>query len=147
MTDRAASPVVGKVLEIGVVLLFAATVTAALSGGVVPDARSAAGDELADRAIAAAATDVEDGVPATGVNVTTTTHLSLPDRIRGETYTLRAEGRTLVLDHPHADVGAEHRLALPDRVVAVRGAVASDEAATVRVRSTPEGLVVEVTAA
>ncbi|MFB6120775.1 MAG: hypothetical protein ABEJ68_06630 [Halobacteriaceae archaeon] len=147
MADRAVSPVVGKVLEIGLVLLFATAVTAAVSGSVVPHARTAAGDELADRTLATAATGVEDAVPEAGRNVSATAHLDLPDRIRGESYTLRTEGRTLVLDHPHAGVGATHRLALPTRVAAVRGTVESDESVVVRVTSTPAGLVVEVTAA
>jgi len=147
VADRAVSPVVGKVLEIGLVLLFVATVTGALSGGVVPGARTAAGGEVADRTLASAATTVEDGVPAAGRVGSATTHLDLPDRIRGETYTLRADDRRLVLDHPHPDVGASHRLALPARVVAVRGAVASDDPAVVRVTQTDDGLVVEVTTA
>ena len=147
MADRAASPVVGKVLEIGLVLLFAATVTAALSGSVVPDARTAAGAEVADRALASSAATVESSVPAAGANVTVTTHLDLPERIRGETYTLRADGQRLILDHPHAGIGGEHRLALPNDVAAVRGAAASDGAPVLQVRSTDAGLRVEVTSA
>jgi hypothetical protein len=144
MPDRGVSPVVGKLLEIGVVLLFATTLTVALSGGVVPDARSAAGEELADRVLASAATSVVETVPAAGQNASVTRRLALPDSIAGEPYRLRTAGRTLVLEHPVDRLSARHRLALPSRVVAVRGSVASGEPALVRVTSTAEGLVVEV---
>jgi hypothetical protein len=146
MSERAVAPVVGKVLEVGVVLAYAALVTGVLVGGVAPDYRTAAGDELADRALAEAATAVTESVPRAGQRVTVERSFALPDRIRGEAYVVRATDRRLVLDHPHGDVGASQRLALPARVVEVRGSVRSTAAAVVTVESTDGGLVVEVTA-
>lgn len=146
MADRAAAPVVGKVLAIGIVLAYVSLVSAALYGGVVPESRTAAGAELADRALASAGGTVEAAVPRAGRNVSVTRALDVPRAVRGTAYTLRADGRRLVLAHPHPDVGGSYRLALPDRVATVRGAASSDDSPTVRVAAGPDGLVVEVLA-
>jgi len=134
MDDRAVAPVVGKALESGLVLLYVALVTTALFGSVVPHYRSAAGAAVADRALADAASDVEHAIPAGHGNATVSRSVSLPTTIRGETYTVRADNRTLVLVHPNPGVSGRIRLALPGSVTRVTGAWHSSERATVTVR-------------
>ena len=114
--DRAVTPVVGKGLEATIVLLYVASLVAALHGGVLP----------ADR--------VEASVPppATAVDVTRT--VSLPETIGRSTYRIHAVDGALVLDHPDPGLGGRIRLSLPDRVATVEGSWESDDPARVSVR-------------
>jgi len=147
-TDRALSPVVGKTLELGVLVLLVALLTSTLYGGVVPEYRSAAAGELGDRTLARAAGDVERAVPpnATGglpdgqAAVAVRASVPLPDSIRGRTYSLVAGSRSLRLVHPHPSVGGETQLALPDRVRTVDGAWESGAPAAVAVRANATGV-------
>ncbi|QDX39833.1 hypothetical protein [Salarchaeum sp. JOR-1] len=133
MDDRGVAPVVGKALEAGIVLLYVGAVAAAMYGSVVPDYRATAGDAVAERALAAAAEDVEAAIPARVRTATVRADVALPDTIRGRHYTVAVEKRTLVLTHPDPDVGARVRLSLPDSVTAVSGAWSSATPAAVRV--------------
>ncbi|MFC7136167.1 DUF7266 family protein [Halobaculum litoreum] len=119
--ERAVTPVVSKTLEVGIVLLFVAGLSTALFGGVVPDYRDAAGDRVADRTLAGAATDLERSVPAAAREVRVERAVPLPDSIRGAGYRIVAADGALVLRHPTDGVGGRTRLALPDRVAAVSG--------------------------
>ncbi|QLC33709.1 hypothetical protein EFA46_005680 [Halarchaeum sp. CBA1220] len=122
MTDRGMTPVVAKTLEIGIVLLYVALVTAALYGGVVPSAQADAAHVVGDRTLNAAATSVEDAVPGVAADaVTVRARVALPDTIGGQPYALRAEDRTLVLDSPVTGVGGRAALSLPERVAGVSG--------------------------
>jgi len=146
--DRALSPVVGKTLELGVLVLLIAMLTATLYGGVVPEYRSAAAGELGDRTLARAAGDVERAVPpnATGglpagvAPVAVRASVDLPGTIRGTTYRVVAENRSLRLVHPHPSVGGETQLALPDRVRTVDGAWESSAPAAVAIRANATGV-------
>lgn len=133
MDDRAVAPVVGKALESGLVLLYVALVTTALFGSVVPHYRTTAGSAVADGALTDAASDVEHAIPAGTGDAAVSRTVSLPATIRGETYTLRAENRTLVLSHPNPDVSSRVRLALPASVDEVTGTWRSGERAIVTV--------------
>ena len=144
MDSRAVSTVVEKTLAIGLVTLFVSLVTVTMYGGVVPDFRAAAGDELAERTTAAAAERVQQGVPPDATEVDARTRVDLPDTIRGATYRIRTVNRTLVLDHPDPDVGARARLALPSSVTRVEGRWRSGGRTSVRVWSTGSGLVVRL---
>jgi FlaG/FlaF family flagellin (archaellin) len=119
--QRAVSPVVGKTLEIGIVLLFVSLVTVALYGGIVPEYRTAAAEEVGDRTLVAAAERIETAVPPDATGVHSETRVDLPRTIRDEQYRLRITNRTLVLDHPDAAVSGRLRLAFPDRVTDVSG--------------------------
>lgn len=141
---RAVAPVVGKVLEAGLVVVYVGLVTSALFGGVVPDYRSAAGDAVADRTAAAAAQHVQQAVPPNASAVRVRTRVHIPSTIRGTAYDVAVRDRTLVVDHPHPAVAAEVPLALPASVVAVRGRWHSTRPAVVSVRSVPGGLVVRL---
>ncbi|GAA0652782.1 DUF7266 family protein [Salarchaeum japonicum] len=133
MDDRGVAPVVGKALEAGIVLLYVGAVAAAMYGSVVPDYRTTAGDAVAERALAAAAEDVEAAIPAEVREATVRADVTLPATIRGRPYTVAVENRTLVLAHPDPEVGARVRLALPASVTAVSGSWSSGTPAAVLV--------------
>jgi len=142
---RAVTPAVGKALEAGIVVLFVATATTALYGGVVPDARNAAGEEIGERALEHAAAEVEASVPASGRAVSVERSVSLPGSIRDRGYEIRAANGSLVLDHDHPSVGGATPLVLPDRVRNVSGAW-DGGGGVVRVESHPDGGLVVVLA-
>ena len=143
--DRGLTPAVGKALEVGIVVLFVGVLTTALYGGAVPDYRNAVGDEVADRAVVAAAERVENAVPPTAMGARTTHTVDLPRSIRGENYRIAVQNRTLVLDHPSPAVDASARLALPDRVESVDGVWRSSDETVVVVTGDEEGHRVELT--
>jgi hypothetical protein len=117
MDSRAVSPVVGKLLEAGVVVIFVGVVLAGLQASAVPGFQAAAADELGDRTLAAGAEAVERAA-RTDASGTVGTGLDLPERIMGEPYRLRAAGDELVLEHPASEVGGRVPLALPANVSA-----------------------------
>lgn len=131
MDDRGVAPVVGKALEAGIVLLYVGAVAAAMYGSVVPDYQTTAGDAVAERALAAAAADVEGAIPADVRAATVRVDIPLPATIRGRAYSVEVENRTLVLDHPDPDVNARVRLSLPDSVTDVSGNWSSATSAVV----------------
>lgn len=142
--ERAVVPVVGKVLEVGLVLLFVSAVTISLYGGIVPDARTSAGAAVADRVVASASQQIQAAVPPNRTNVRSVQRVDLPETIRGQAYEVVVHNRTLVLEHPHPGVSAEARLALPDSVVEVSGSWTSTERKWIVVESVPGGLAVRL---
>ena len=142
---RGLTPAVGKALEIGVVVAFVGVLSASLYGGVVPAYRAAAGDEVADRTVAAAAERIEASIPPAAREVRAAYRVRLPTSIRGANYRVVVENRSLVLDHPDSAVDARTRLALPDRVASVAGAWESGAETVVVVTDAPGGLTVELT--
>lgn len=143
--DRAMSPTVGKALELGVVVLYVTLLVTALYGGVVPTYRTAAGDELADRTLAAAADRIEAAVPSDATRVRRTVRLDPPETLRGAGYYLRVRNRTLVLDHPDPAVGGRMRLVLPEDAV-VSGTASSRDDPAVRVSANVTGATVRLEA-
>ena len=119
--DRAVVPSIGKALEASLVLLYVALLSTALYGGLVPDYRAAAGNELADRTVATAAHEVRSAVPPPATNVRAEHSVDLPETIADDGYRIRAEDGTLVLDHPDRAIDARARPALPDHVQRVEG--------------------------
>lgn len=136
---RAMSPVVGKAMEATLVVLYLGLVTTALYGGAVAEYRGTAGEEVAERTLADAATDVEAAVPPEATAATVRVEVDLPPTIAGAAYTIRAGPDELVLEHPDPRVSATTPLVLPDRVVGVSGTWQSGGTATVRVESTGAG--------
>ncbi|ESP88104.1 DUF7266 family protein [Candidatus Halobonum tyrrellensis] len=143
-SDRAVTPVVSKTLELGLVLLFVGLTTTALYGSAVPGYRTAAGDEMADRTVAAAAERVEAAVPPAARRVSVEHRVPLPATLRGSAYRVVAADGTLVVDHPNPGIESRARLALPSRVVSVAGAWESEADALVRVEPTDGGVRVEL---
>ncbi|UPV72905.1 hypothetical protein M0R89_10125 [Halorussus limi] len=136
---RAASPVVGKALEAGIVVLYVGLLSATLYGGVVPEYRTAAGAEVGERVLAQSAERVQQAVPTDARAVRVRAAVSLPRTVRGRAYAVRAENRTLVLDHPADRVGGRVALALPETVASVSGNWSSRDPAFVVVRSGDAG--------
>ncbi len=133
---RAATPAVGKALEVALLVLLVALLTTTLFGGVLPTYRTAAGAELADRTLARSATTVERSAPVDAEGYAAferTRRVDLPDRIRGDRYAVRTDAETgrLRLAHPHAGVGGAVRLALPNGTT-VTGSWRSSRPARVR---------------
>lgn len=143
-STRALAPATGKALEVGLVVLFIGGLTASLFGGVVPEYRTAAAEEMGERTLAAAATDVERAVPPPAQRATRTVRVDLPRTIRGATYRVAVDDGGLVLDHPHPEVGGRVRLALPDRVTSVSGSWASDGRPVVVARADADGVRIEL---
>ncbi|SNZ12633.1 hypothetical protein SAMN06269185_1843 [Natronoarchaeum philippinense] len=143
-TTRAASPVVGKALEAGIVILYIGLLTTTLYAGAIPEYRSAAAQEVADRTLADASAELRAAIPHNATAVNATTRLELPRTIGSSAYTIRVTSGRLVLEHPHPSVGGKTPLALPESVETVDGHWDSQESANVRVRDSPNGLVVRL---
>jgi len=141
---RAGSAVVGKALEAAIVVLYVGLLTSTLYAGAIPEYRTAAGQEVADRTLADASADIRSAVPPNASRVNATVRVDLPATIRGEAYALRVDGRQLVLDHPHDAVGGRTPLALPRTVDSIDGQWASRTDAVVRVRGDADGLAVRL---
>lgn len=133
MDNRAVSPVVGKLLAAGITVLYIASVSGLLLGGVVPDYRAATGSELGERVLATAAGDIERSFPDTASNATVRVTRELPRTIAGERYRIRIENGTLRLDHPDAAIAARTRLALPPDVTVQRRTWESGDTLAIRV--------------
>ena len=139
-TDRGLSPVVGKTLEIGVVVLFVALLSASFYGGIVPGYRTAAAAEVGDRALAGGAERVETAVPERTRRIDRRLAVPLPTTLRGDPYRIRAASGSetnateLVLDHPDAGVGGRVALSFPVRGATVTGVWESASGSWVVVR-------------
>lgn len=133
MDNRAVTPVVGKLLAAGLAVLYIASVSGLLLGGVLPDYRTTAGDELADRVLADVAGHVERAVPDSDARVDARVRLDLPATIRGERYALAARNGTLHLDHPEDALDSRTSVQLPSKVIAVEGNWTSGSRLVVRV--------------
>lgn len=119
--ERGVSPVVSKTLAIGLAVLYVAGITTVLAGGVVPDYRTQAGDEVGERVLATAAASVERAPPAVDGTVRTRTTVDLPETIRGATYTIVVSNRTMTLVHPQQGIHVETTISLPANVTVVEG--------------------------
>lgn len=121
MDDRAVSPVVGKALEATLVLLYVGLVTATLYGGAVPEYRTTAGAEIAERTAASAASDIEGAIPPETVGGEVKVGVELPPTVANEAYRIRAGRDVLVFEHPNPEVSTAVPLVVPDRVSTVTG--------------------------
>jgi hypothetical protein len=139
------TPVVGKTLEMGVVVLFIGLLTAVLLGGVVPEYRSATSATVGERVLTAASQDVERAVPPATGPVRTQTHVTLPGDIAGQSYAIDVDGRHLVLHHPDPVVSGRVRLVLPSTVDSIDGRWQSGASTVVRVSGDESGLAIELT--
>ncbi|WP_439025441.1 DUF7266 family protein [Haloarchaeobius sp. DT45] len=137
-TGRGLSPVVGKVMETSVVLLYLGLLTTTLYAGVVPDYRAATGDEVADRTLSGVAQRVEAAVPPNASHVAVHRTVDLPRTIRGKPYEVQTDGSRLVLIHPDHRVTSAVTLALPDHVARVEGNWSSSAPTVVVVVPAPD---------
>ena len=111
--DRGLTGPVGKSLEVAIVVLFIGLLSTTLFGSVVPEYRNAAGTEVGERVLALSAERIQQAVPPSVEGATARHRVDLPRTVRGESYRIRTDGRTLVLDHPHHAVDGRMRVALP----------------------------------
>lgn len=143
-SERAATPAVGKVMEVALVVLYLGVVTGALYAGTIPAYRDATGARVGERVLATGAAGVENAVPPAATHVSRRVEVDLPATIRGEGYWLRVDGEALVLDHPRAAIGGRLPLALPPSVASVSGEWSSYEPAVVAVEGSSDGLTVRL---
>lgn len=138
--DRGVSPVVGKTLEVSVVLLYIALLTTTLYGGVVPDYRTAAASDVAERTTVAAAERIQQAVPPNATQVSARYEVSIPETIRGRTFEIRASGNAVTLDHPRPGVDVSVPVAFPGHVVSFSGDWQSDRRSFVVVEGNRSGV-------
>lgn len=138
--ERAMSPVVGKAMEATIVVLYIGLITTVLYGGAVPEYRASAGDEIADRTVAAVSNDIERSIPPAATQVDVRIEVDLPATIAGDAYRIHATNETVELEHPNSEITARTVLVLPDRVVRVTGTWDSGETAHIRVKNVDGGL-------
>lgn len=141
---RAVSPVIGKVLEAGLVVLYIGLLTTTLYGSVVPEYRTTAAEEVSERVLANSVQRVQQAVPPDRSSVRSEYRVDIPDRIAGQTYEIRVSNRSLVLSHPNKRVRTSTSLALPNTVTAIEGNWTSDEPAVISVRESKDGLSVRL---
>lgn len=144
MDNRGVTPVVEKLLTIGIVVLFIGSTMAVLYGSAVPGYRDSVGAELSDRVVVSAAEQIESAIPPDGATSTGQVSIDVPATIRGEPYELRLDGRTLVLDHPQRTITGETRLSLPAHVDSLSGSVRSRGDAIARIVDEPDGVAIRL---
>jgi len=130
--NRAVAPVVGKLLAAAIAVLYIAGTTSLLLGGVVPDYRTAAGEELSERTLAEAAAIVERAATGSGSTTVARVRTELPPTIRDGSYRLVLRNGTLVLDHHDADLDARTNLSVPSTVQTVESTWKSGDTLVVR---------------
>ncbi|MFT4946858.1 MAG: hypothetical protein ACI8TL_001095 [Natronomonas sp.] len=139
VTDRRAmTPVVGKTLAIGIVLLYIGGMTTVLLGGTVPEYRTHAGSELGDRVLATAGGSVEAAVTEANGTVETTKTVDLPPTIRERSYELELVESRLRLRHPDPEISGEIQLSLPPTVTVENSTWRSGTALQIRVSGPSE---------
>lgn len=145
MDNRAVAPVVGKLLAAAIAVLYVAGTTAVLLGGVVPEYRTAAGEELSERTLAEAAAAVDRAVPETTTDsVGTRIRVDLPASIRDASYSIVLKNGTLALDHPDSRLDRRTQVQLPSRVDMVESTWESGETFVVVVSSDGTNRTVEL---
>lgn len=142
---RGVTPAVAKSLEIGLVVLFVSLLTTVLLGSLVPDYQRSTDARVGERVLASASGEIESAIPPAAQSVTTRHSVELPASIGGESYDLRVDGRTLVLDHPDDAVSGRIRLVVPERVDRVEGRWDSGADTAVVVRGDSDEFVVTLT--
>lgn len=137
MDNRAVSPVIGKLLASGLAVLYIASITGLLVGGIIPDYRAATSDEIGERVLATAAGHVEQAQPTTDGSADVRTEVVLPATIRDQQYQIRLANGTLILDHPDDALDARTRLDIPSTVTATNSTWQSGNRLVVRVTGPP----------
>lgn len=136
--ERAMTPVVGKTLAIGIVLLYITGMTTILLGGTVPEYRTNAGSELGDRVLATAGGSIEQSVSEANGTVEANHTVDLPPSVRQHSYELKLADDRLRLRHPNPEIGGEIRLSLPPTLTVENGTWRSGTDLQIRV-SGPTG--------
>lgn len=144
MDNRGLTPIISKALEIGIVLLYIGVLTTVLYGSVIPEYRTATADEIDDRVIATAAERVQQTVPPPTRHLDARFTVELPATIRDRMYSIRASNRSLILHHPHPNIGGRVPLALPKTVSKIEGKWQSHGPLVIRIVSEESGYVIKI---
>lgn len=144
MDSRGVTPIVEKTITMGIVVLFIGGMTTTMFGTAVPTYRDAVGTEVGERVLAMASEEVERAIPPNETAVQANRTVDLPATIRGSAYTIRVDGRSLVLEHPELSTTHRSRPSLPPGVIRIDGDWQSGANTIVTVRSVPGGLAVEL---
>ncbi|UPM43581.1 DUF7266 family protein [Halocatena salina] len=132
MDDRGLTPVVSEALLIGLVLLYIGLVTAVLYGNVIPEYQTTSGAEMGDRILATATEHVQRGVfPSYRLDARIS--IDLPETINNRAYSIRTANRTLILEHPHPEIGGHARPAVSESIRSIDGSWRSHTPLSVRV--------------
>lgn len=134
MDNRGTSSVVGKLLGAGLVLLYVSGSTAVLMGDVVPEARRASGQELAERVVGDAASRLERTLEPAGGQLRGTLSMKLPATIAGAGYSLDLRAGELHLRHPDPGIEARAHLEMPSDVSTGNSTIESGSDGTIVVR-------------
>jgi hypothetical protein len=143
MDERATAPVVGKALEIALVVAYIGLVAGGLYGGVVPDTRTTADQAIAERTVAASVEEIRAAIPPTGIGVVQVS-ITLPSTIGGDPYVVVPHDGYLILRHPDPSVDAKVSLLLAPRVTAITGRWESGASNILRVNATQDGVIVRL---
>lgn len=143
MDERATAPVVGKALEIALVLVYIGIVASVLYGGVIPDTRTTADQAIAERSLAASVDHIREAIPTGGTGEVRVS-ITLPATIGGEPYDVVPRDGVLILRHPDPSVNAQASLLLPSRVTAVTGTWESEDSNILLVNATRDGVTVRL---
>lgn len=133
MNNRGVSAAIGKLLAAGIVVLYVAGSVFVLSGEVVPNAREAAGREVAERVLADATLRLERALQPSGGHLEGRIAIPSPATIAGAGYQLALQNRSIHLRHPNPRLSLRADLAIPEAVTPVEGAVDSGAAIAVTV--------------
>lgn len=134
MDDRATSSVVGKLLGVGLVLLYLSGVTTVLFGGVIPDAQRASGQEVAERTVADVAARLERAIEPVQGHVQGRVAFEPPTTIDGSGYRLRLRDGEIALVHPNDAFSTVAPLDVPSAVTVVDSTVDSGASGALVVR-------------
>ena len=138
------SPVVGKSLAVTLTLLYVTSMLGLLLGTTVPAYEARAGDELGDRVLSTAASEVERAMRVTDSDLVVRSTVDLPPTIQHSQYRLVLSGNTLTLEHPDEQVGGEIRLSLPSGVTVADGVWESRDTLVLRVTGPVDDRVITV---
>lgn len=144
MDNRGLTPVISKALSIGIVVLYIGILTTVLYGSVIPEYRMATANEVSDRTLATAAERVQQAVPPPTRHIDARFSLELPGTIRDQAYSLQAANRSLVLNHPHPNIGGRVPLVLPRTVIGIEGKWQSHETLIIRVEGTNSRYIIKL---
>lgn len=125
MDNRGVSPSIGKLLAAGIVVLYLAGSVTVLGGSVVPETRTAAAQELAERVLGDAVVRLERALQPGPGQLDGRIRLPTPATIGGDGYRLVLHNETLSIQHPDPRLSIEAGLAVPAGVRTAASAVDS----------------------
>lgn len=140
---RGTTSVIGKTLEVAIVLLYIGLLATVLYGDVVPSHRSTVGSEVGQRTITAIAEDVQESIPPERGEAVVVVEIDLPATIAGRSYRIEVDDNRLSLSHPNPDIDESVPLFLDDRVESISGSLTGGRG-QIRVENTDDSIEVRL---